>query len=75
MERVYELCGLIHAKFENESCFADKLGWPRQRLNKITTGRKEPNLNEVSEIAAGLQEPFEKIANIFLSRSHQMGNL
>lgn len=74
MAKVLELCGLIHSKYENESRFADALGWSRQRMNKITNGKKEPNLEEVEQISTELNEPFEKIAYIFLRKSHRMGD-
>ena len=74
MAKVMELCGLIHSKFPNESSFANELGWTRQKLNKITNGQKEPDLLEVAQISAGLNESIERIANIFLAESHRMGN-
>lgn len=74
MAKVLEICGMIHSKYESEARFAEALGWPRQRLNKITNGKKEPDLQEVAEMANGLNEPLEKIAYIFLHSSHQTGN-
>jgi DNA-binding XRE family transcriptional regulator len=74
MAKVLELCGMIHSKYDSEARFADSLGWARQKLNKITNGKKEPSLEEVAQISAGLEESFEKVANIFLDRSHQTGN-
>ena len=74
MAKIMELCGLIHSKYESESSFSDVLGWSRQRLNKITNGKKEPDLEEVEQISEGLNEPFEKIAYIFLGKSHQTDN-
>lgn len=75
MAKVFELCGMIHSQYENEARFADKIGWPRQRLNKITNGQKEPTLQEVADIAEGLNKPLETVANIFLQRSHQTDDI
>ena len=72
MAKILELCGMIHARYNNEASFADALGWSRQRLNKITNGKKEPDLEEVAAMANGLGEPLEKVANIFLQKSHLM---
>ena len=66
MAKVRELCGLIHGVYDHESDFAEKLGWSRQKLNKITNGITEPNLNDVAEIAEGLGQPLNYIADIFL---------
>lgn len=66
MAKIRELCGLIHSKYDTEADFARDLGWPRQRLNKITTGAKEPDLHETAEIAAKLDASLEDIAAIFL---------
>ena len=38
----------------------------RQKLNKITTGRKEPDLEEVYQISHVLSQPIDVVANIFL---------
>lgn len=74
MSKILELSGMIHSKYKNESRFADAIGWTKQRLNKITTGKKEPSLSEVALLSNALDESFENVAHIFLSRSHQMGN-
>lgn len=68
MAKIRELCGLIHSQYDTEANFARDLGWPRQRLNKITTGAKEPDLHEVAAIAKRLGKPLDEIASIFLRR-------
>ena len=42
MAKVKALRGLIYERFDHEADLAKQLGWPRQRLNRITTGAKEP---------------------------------
>ena len=74
MAKVLELCGMIHSKYESESSFANAIGWSKQRVNKITNGKKEPNIKELAQISAGLDVSFERVANIFLERSQQMDN-
>lgn len=66
MEKVFELSALIHGKFRSDSDFARSLGWTRQRLYKIVNGLKDPSLDEAIDIANGLEEPLDKIAQIFL---------
>lgn len=71
---ILELRGLIYGKFRTSSDLARHLGWPRQRLNKITCGQKIPNITEVRQIADALDVPIETIADFFCKNSHQMGN-
>lgn len=74
MAKILALNGLIHSKFDSEAKMADALGWPRQRLNKITNGDKEPDLVEVREMAAVLDESFMTVANIFLAKQSPDGD-
>ena len=68
MAKILGLRGLIFSKFESEADMAKALGWPRQRLNKITNGVKEPDLQEVQAMAEALGEEFMVVANIFLRK-------
>lgn len=68
MNKVRELKALIYKKYDTEAEFARAIGWPRQRLNKITSGRKEPTISEVNEISVGLDEPVQQIASFFLAK-------
>jgi transcriptional regulator with XRE-family HTH domain len=66
MAKVLDLRGMIYAKFDNETKAADALGWSRQRLNKITSGKKIPDLDEVNDLARVLDTSFMDVARIFL---------
>lgn len=66
MARVLELAGLIYGKYERESKLAAELGWPRQRLNKIVNGKKEPDLEEIAALAGKLGLTIEETCHIFL---------
>ena len=74
MAKILALNGLIHSKYDNEAQMADALGWPRQKLNKITNGDQEPDLGEVKDIAHALEVPFMQVANIFLSVRSPIGD-
>jgi transcriptional regulator with XRE-family HTH domain len=65
-KKIFELRSLIYGKFDSETAFAEHLGWTRQRLNKITTGQKEPSVTEVHIIAEGLGIDVSVIFQIFL---------
>ena len=66
MGKIIELSGLIHGKYEKEKQLADELGWPRQRLNKIVNGKKEPDLEEVAALAGKLDKSVGDMVCIFL---------
>ena len=61
-----EFRSLVHAKFKSEAACADKMGWSRQRLNKISTGKKLPDLEELNVLSATLDTPIETLFYIFL---------
>lgn len=73
MAKVRELCAMIHGSFDTESECARELGWPRQKLNKITNGTKEPSLEEVSQIAQVFNMPLGDMAAIFLRQKSPNG--
>ena len=66
MAKIYPVRSLIYAKYDSEAELCRELGWPRQRLNRITNGTKEPDIREVKILAEKLECPFEKLADMFL---------
>lgn len=65
-DKISELVDLIYGVYKNESACAAAMGWQRQRLNKITTGNKEPDVSELNELAVALHKSVGEIAEIFL---------
>ena len=61
------LNGMIHGVFNSEAECAKKLGWDRQRLNRIVNGQKEPSLSEAAAISAALGRSHVEVADIFLA--------
>jgi len=66
MAKIPEVRGLIYAKYATETELAKELGWPKQRLNVITNGVREPDLEEVVALAQKLEKPVEEMIYIFL---------
>jgi transcriptional regulator with XRE-family HTH domain len=66
MAKVVELRGLIYGKYETESQLANELGWSKQRLNLITNGSREPDLEEVAALAEKLDKSVEEMVFLFL---------
>lgn len=66
MAKIIELRGLIYGKYETETQLAKELGWPKQRLNLITNGTREPDLEEIAALAEKLDKSVEEMVFIFL---------
>lgn len=64
--RKQELKNIILKKFGTETACAKTLGWPRQRLNKITNGQKIPNVTELNDLSNALETPVADLVHIFL---------
>ena len=67
MERkISELRSLIYGKFDSQTEFAEHLKWSKQRLSKVTSGKKEPSISEISDIAEGLGVEISVLVPIFV---------
>jgi DNA-binding XRE family transcriptional regulator len=73
MAKIRALSSLIHGVYDSEAAMARDLGWAKQRLNKITTGQKEPDIIEATQIADKLRVSVNDIAQIFLSAKSPNG--
>lgn len=49
-----ELRGMICARYRSEAACAREIGWSKQRLNKITNGKKVPDVAELNCLAVAL---------------------
>jgi transcriptional regulator with XRE-family HTH domain len=67
MERkISELRSLIYGRFDSQTEFAKHLNWSKQRLSKVTSGKKEPSISEISEIATGLGMEISAVVPVFV---------
>lgn len=64
---------MIQEKYPSESALAKQLGWPRQRLNKITTGVRLPTIEEINDLAIALGVSVERLIHIFLLQKSPNG--
>lgn len=67
--KVREFRSLIYKHYDTETQFAEKLNWPRQKLNKLTNGKKMPDIQELDELSKGLNVSVSLLADIFLNQS------
>ena len=68
MPKNMELNGLIHSHYDSESQFATAMGWSRQRLNRITNGKKVPDLFDLRDMSIALPCDLMVLVNIFLPK-------
>ena len=61
------LSSIIRSVFDSEADCAKAMNWPRQRLNRIVNGQKEPTVPELAEISTATKRPLVEIADIFLA--------
>lgn len=73
MKPSYELKSLIYGKYNNQSELSRHLGWSKQRLSRIVTGQKMPDVEELNELSAALDEPVENMIHIFLREKSPNG--
>lgn len=66
-QKILPLRGLIHGKYTSEAACAREMGWTRQKLNKLTTGKKIPDIAELKTLSVTLGVSIDLLANIFLS--------
>lgn len=66
MKQITGLKNEILNAYKKESKCAEAMGWPRQKLNKITNGDKEPTVEELNAIAIALNKPISFVVSFFL---------
>ncbi len=66
MKQITGLKNEILSVYKRESNCAKAIGWPRQKLNKITNGDKEPTVEELNAIAIALDKPISYVVSFFL---------
>jgi len=64
--KIYELRSIIYGKFDSQTKLADALGWSKQRISKISSGKKEPSIREAHRIAEVLEMDIATVVEIFV---------
>lgn len=71
-----DLCrlrGEIVAGYRTQAAFADAIGWHKNKVTKLLTGKYKPDTDEVAEIANLLHLDEPKFCDIFLPRKSLNG--
>ncbi len=61
-----ELSRIIHARYSSEAEFTRAMGWSRQKMNKITTGKQLPDITELNKMAELLDVDAADLLAVFL---------
>lgn len=69
---VYRLRGEIVAEYRTQSAFAEAIGWHKNKVTKMLTGKYKPDTDEVAQIASLLHFDESKFCEIFLFPNHHM---
>lgn len=75
MKKNEKLSALIYTRYKSESACAKAMGWPRQRLNRITTGEKIPDIAELNLLANALQVPLSQVLDVMTHKDEKLTNL
>lgn len=71
-----DLCrlrGEIVAEYRTQTAFADAIGWHKNKVTKMLTGKYKPDTDEVVEIAGLLHLDVPKFCDIFLPKNLPFG--
>ena len=73
-----DLCrlrGEIVAGYRTQSAFADAIGWHKNKVTKMLTGKYMPDTDELAEMAYLLNLEEKKFCDIFLHSKSPNGDL
>ena len=65
-KKVREFRSLVFRHFDTEAEFARKIGWNKQKLNKISNGETVPSIADLALMAPELHTSTGILADIFL---------
>ena len=71
-----DLCrlrGEIVAEYRTQTAFADAIGWHKNKVTKLLTGKYKPDTDEVAEITDLLHLDASKFCDIFFPRESPNG--
>lgn len=60
------LRGKIYTKYKSMAEFARDIGWSRQRLHNVMTGKKTPDVNDIKILQEALRLSESEVFLIFL---------
>lgn len=67
------LRGEIVAEYRTQTAFADAIGWHKNKVTNMLTGKYKPDTDEVAKIVGLLHLDASKFCDIFLPRNSPNG--
>ena len=55
----------IREKYKNESEFARKIGWTKQKLSKTILGKRSPKISEINTLSKAMGISVEELISFF----------
>lgn len=68
------LRGEIVAKYRTQNAFADAIGWHKNKVTRMLTGKYFPDTDEVSKMASMLDLDENRFCEIFLDKKSPNGD-
>ena len=65
MDELKELRSMIYRTFRNAADMSRELGWGKQKLHRIVTGRQAPNVVDLYAMADALEVERPKLCDLF----------
>ena len=69
------LRGEISAEYKTQSAFATAIGWHKNKVSNMLTGKYKPDTDEVAVIANALRLDEPKFCDIFLPEKSPNGEI
>jgi hypothetical protein len=71
---ILRLRGEIVAIYKTQSAFADCVGWHKNKVSNILTGKYKPDTDDVAIMVDALKMSSDKFSEIFLPRKSPFGD-
>lgn len=71
---VDRLRGEISAEYRTQVAFSSAIGWHKNKVSKMLSGKYKPNTDEVAEIAEALHLDERRYCDIFLAQKSPNGD-
>lgn len=63
----------LRRRFGSEAEAARRLGWPRQRLNRLTNCVRQPKMSDLAALGRILEKPASEVVQFFLPDKSPFG--
>jgi hypothetical protein len=65
--RYNELRGAIYSRYRSQKDFCDALGWKKQKLQKLLSGKISLKRDDIIKLKRILEIPDDRVCSVFLT--------